>query len=101
MHVGTSVYTPKIRDGQVIPATQVRWRDFVSGRLFTYGFSGKVQKEDIDPINTVTIVAESKSISHIESASDDEKEHAPGEILRKLEDPHLSDSARQGLIIEA
>jgi len=21
----------------------VRWRDFVSGRLFTYGFSGKVQ----------------------------------------------------------
>jgi type I restriction enzyme R subunit len=24
----------------------VRWRDFVSGRLFTYGFSGKVQKEE-------------------------------------------------------
>ncbi len=64
-------------------------------------YNALADKEDIDPINTVTIVAESKSISHIESASDDEKEHAPGEILRKLEDPHLSDSARQGLIIEA
>ena len=46
-------------------------------------------------------VARSKSIPHTESAADDEQEHAPGDILRKLNDPHLSTPTRQRLIIEA
>ncbi len=62
----------------------MRWRDFVSGRLFTYGFSGKVQALGKAALNRLGAAVVADVLEIAKAAWDDWKK-SPEERIKELE----------------